>query len=464
MRRLAALTLVVAACGDGATPRSGSPTPESPTAPAPRRDPPPRARASDELAADAPVARSPLLRDGDLGGWTPSPADCALALRLGACRDDAERDAILEGLSAADRIQVARAGLRMRDPAAFLRVPFGVEPASIDLWEQRRCAEVAVEAALDPVRLREDGEPYLWLLTAVGAPADATRILERLADMRDPRVLEQDFAACLRDLLRGTHVPTVVRLCRSEDEQVRNVGSRLLVLLLERTDADRAEVEALLRESGPDRIGTIECAADTDASRALRTWRARASGRTDASAALTRERVARFLLRRDGDGPTANAASAEETLGVPSVLERIRAVACSPGPWASARPEPWSEGLAAALIASDLPWNRLADAALDVPGCRTRAMAQAIVARLPAVPAPASSDWSGRGTDLFAFLETAAPDAFVWKLRGWAAAGDGSRDGDEALARLLALRDVASAPRIVRWCERLRASNWADVP
>jgi hypothetical protein len=127
----------LAACGDE---RAAEP----PAAPPASADPTSRAARAE---AEAPAPSRVL---DDRGGWDPADDLLDLAARLG---DPATKPAALAELAAlpgARRIDVLRAGLRLRDDAAARACAARLEWKWIDGWECARCVDLLVGDVLRP--------------------------------------------------------------------------------------------------------------------------------------------------------------------------------------------------------------------------------------------------------------------------------------------------------------------------
>ena len=445
MRSLLSLAIFVtaAACSDDpATPSPAAPLPAEPA----RREPAPRA-ARPDVTVPAP-ARSPLLRVGDLGGWIPSHDDCAAATRYARAIAEDRCGTFTELTRVADRVRAIRAGLRLADDRAARLLAECCEREWLDLWEQRRVSELLVAAAFDPAQVGGDGEPAnLDGVSEFGGREDLAAALRALRGVHGDRAGELANFGTLHKLLGHGHVPALIELTKADDASVRRFAYEMVGVAMLHSDRHRAEIAALIPPDATEIRIPADAAEPAISAETLAAWRARANPATVPLPA--RDEIERALSGSD----------VESRYGM---LERLGDLCSAPGPWASARPEPWSAGLDRALLATDAAWDALVLAALAIPGCRTREVAEAAVARMPeACPIAWDDRMDATVRERFAFLETAAPASLLAKLRRWATADPPS---DVAARFLLELRDASSASAIVAACERLRNRNWASVP
>lgn len=143
------------------------------------------------------------------------------------------------------------------------------------------------------------------------------------------------------------------------------------------------------------------------------------------------------------------------------ILEALEEFAV-PGAWWEPLGFEWRrtslDGFAERLATAPMPALRRALAALALPGCRTRAVAQAAAAGLASEGLP--QDIYGVTIEAFGFLETAAPEALTASLRAIRRAGGDA--AEQATEWLVAMGDaetagqVAAEPTEGRW-------SWSDL-
>lgn len=503
---LAAGTVVASACGP--TEDTTADPGEAPATGAPRTAAP-RPRAAPVPVEEPPVpTRSPLLADGDLGAWIP-PADLVeAAAGLG---DPERRTAAWEALSDDERqVDVLRAGLRLRDATAARTAACGLSWLSLDSQEASRFVRLRVEALLDPAftlpdgtRPRFDGVP-----PACGA-ADVAWILDRFGEIPSGAAAP-DFGDGddLDDLSMAVGLGTldaIVRALDRDDPVVGPVALRMLAELASHTDQRRVEIAAALLGVAPGEAAARFPREEDLIAAALASGRARNSESSDSFDEWGWRR--RWELRRTGAIPApAPSPEDEATICVEPaglLLEHLRARphaaigillgtdgdpsadddAPSAGDAAEARIGMFGEALAglvpwdpsleaslqgfadAALRADHVPTDLLIRIGLVVPGCRTRRFAEALLDRLDAAEWPFADYACGRPEvdPALPYFEVCARDAFVGRLRRWAASDDAATRSS-AIQALLDLGDVASADAIVRWAEGVRERNHAKVP
>lgn len=218
----AVLAATLAACAD--EPSRGSPD----HAPAPPT--PPRTH-----QAEQPVPRDPRLRD-DCGGWEPSADLLDAASKLGD--PTAKKDALteLDAATKAWKIDVLRAGLRLRDDAAARACAARLAWQQIDRWECGRCVDLLVEDVMRP-GTEADFEEFRSYLGSV----ELTRYLRALPPLPWAVVPDQAIGQVHRIAL-GSHLPDYVELTRHSDENVADVAWGDISLLGRWNDEHREDV------------------------------------------------------------------------------------------------------------------------------------------------------------------------------------------------------------------------------
>lgn len=445
-----ALCVLAGGCGDGegpTAPDGGAAASAGPAAEVASREPAPRARPAGSDGAALPQGRSPLLRDDDVGGWTPSAEDCAFAQRLG---DPALREATLAaiaGASAPDRVRWLRAAIRLRDPAAARRAATwpGLRASWLDTEERRLVSGLILDAALAGER-PHGAEAGLRAVPELTVLEDVDRFLAwysaasaEVAVAVDP----SDFT----ELVRPDDVPLLGKLAADGD----SARAAFAIRGLESLSWDDDTALAALRAVAP-RI-------DRDADLAARLRPRRAD---DARQPLRGRAPAPGERRAPPERAAILAALTERGPALWAILEECRKAHGVPGRWAAREAEPWSVGLDEALVASRLDWYEFGAAAVAIPGCRTRAAAEELVRRMPPGPGPLelTNGRDDRSLDPLAFAESAARDALVRALAARVAANPKSPDGE-----LLALvAGPSEAETVVAWARVRRAESWGRTP
>jgi hypothetical protein len=194
------------------------------------------------LAAAIPAAcaavppQSPLLQD--CGGFVP-PADLVDA--ASALGDPARRAAALADIEAMPlqrRVEVLRAGLRLRDVAAARSCAARLEWKQIDRWECARCVDLLVDGVLRP----GDEASFEEFRSYLGS-TELPRFLRSLPPLpwsADPA----KSIAELHRIARVEHVPLYIELAKHPDAGIAEEALIDLDLIDRWNDDFREEVEA----------------------------------------------------------------------------------------------------------------------------------------------------------------------------------------------------------------------------
>lgn len=178
MRRAAlVLSILVASCSDPAP----APHPAPPAASPQPAKPAPRAHATPPVASTPSVALAAV----QLGPWTPSAEDLALAAALGQTDEHAASNAEsrLAELPTDRKIAALRAGLRLADDLAARRAALLCEAWMLDAAEQQRASSLFLDALFDPNFTDCDGDrPQAGDIFEIGgSSADLSALLRRFA-------------------------------------------------------------------------------------------------------------------------------------------------------------------------------------------------------------------------------------------------------------------------------------------
>lgn len=423
-RRPSALLLVgtlaavaLAACGDDSAAVQVAPveTPQAEHVP-PRRagataEPEEQSEPEETEADKAPrrsTAAAPL-----------TDAERKVAAALGTS-DEAE--VALDALDPGRRIAVLRAALRMDGTRAALFAAENVEQDWLDLGELRLAASLLVREGLRPGA--DDSTSTLSSAFEFGGVGDVADVMKSLAENPAP-LADGGSIESLHKLLRAEHAPLVAKLL--ENEATRATGEEFAAQLRKRSAAARAT----LPPGDPDE--SVERAQSEDeADESL------GEARIAALEPLVAEsgRYSAFKILRDAD-PVAARRALERLLtsgsnaAVEEFLEKMRMHEVWPSPWISTRQDsPLYADLDAAVIPAITSPSRLAAIALQVPGCATRRMAEAICERCASqqtltaaearhfAPIPAQS-WHA-AAPIHRFLDAGARESFLPVLRRWA--------------------------------------------
>ena len=490
-------------------------------------------------------SRDPRLLD-DCGGFVPA---APLLDRAAAFGDPSRREAALSALeeaTPAERVDVLRAGLRLRDPAPARACAARLAWEQIDRWECARCVDLLVDGIQRP-----DGEGDLELFRSYLGSVELPRYLRALPP--PPRKDPTDYSiGQVHRIARGVHIPDYLALTRRDPEMADTAIGEIGLLGLW-NDEHRDEVQrAFLLASAAPPPGACEPRADglppllaaglawpyldsiasrdVDPAGSLPGWDLRwlwestpaprdadlltalaslypdnpfgpggvaltllgklADPETEAylrhRAAEDEDDSAIWALARRGDAAmierTATQAAGGAEFALAALMEADPARArrlldesllgadeakaghlldalerfATPGAFFEPFGYDWRRtslaGLDRAAIDAHLPAVRLARIGVTVPGCRTRALAEAAVSALrpgDLVDDRIAEEALGRGQldEIGGFLETAAPASFTAALRAIRKAG--LEDAPLATDWLVAMGDAETAAAVV---------------
>ncbi|MCG3135632.1 MAG: hypothetical protein HMLKMBBP_03353 [Planctomycetes bacterium] len=240
MRRVAALVVAVpllhAACGDVAAPPDAAPKPVVGTrAPRARAAPVP----ADRAPVPAPTSSLPGFPRPDLGSWTPSPDDLALAARLGdpERRDEAWVD--IGNLPRDRYVAVLRAGLRLDDPRAAYQCATELSWRHLDAAEMSRVTRLVFEANFDRSIAAPDDPQSLSEVFEEASSADVAWLCDRLFATPGDAWPEAADLATLHKSLRIDALESVLRLAAHPTAHGNADIAELVTQLRKYTDGGR---------------------------------------------------------------------------------------------------------------------------------------------------------------------------------------------------------------------------------